>query len=54
MDTLTLGKYDENIADIRDTEMKKWLKKWDFDRFVRFKTIIRRMSKKSCLSQSHN
>ena len=30
MDTLTLGKYDENIADIRDTEMKKWLKKMKF------------------------
>ena len=30
MDTLTLGKYDENISDIRDTEMKKWLKKMRF------------------------
>ena len=30
MDTLTLGKYDENIADIRDSEMKKWLKKMKF------------------------
>ena len=30
IDTLTLGKYDENIADIRDTEMKRWLEKVGF------------------------
>ena len=30
MDTLSLGKYDENTADIRDAEMKKWLKKMGF------------------------
>ena len=30
MDTLTLGKYDESIADIRDTQMKKWLEKAGF------------------------
>lgn len=30
MDTLTLGKYDENTADIRNGEMKKWLKKMGF------------------------
>ena len=30
LDISSLGKYDENIADIRDTEMKKWLKKMRF------------------------
>lgn len=30
LNTLTLGKYDESSADIRDTEMKKWLKKMGF------------------------
>ena len=29
-DTLSLGKYDESIADVRDTEMKKWLKRMGF------------------------
>ena len=30
MDTLTLGKYEESTADIRDAEMKKWLKRMKF------------------------
>ena len=30
MDTLNLGKYDAEIAELRDTEMKKWLKKMKF------------------------
>ena len=30
MDTLILGKYDESAADVRDTEMKRWLEKVGF------------------------
>ena len=30
MDTLNLGKYDTEIAEFRDAEMKKWLKKMGF------------------------
>ena len=30
MDTLNLGKYDTEIAEFRDAEMKKWLKKMKF------------------------
>ena len=30
MDTLNLGKYDERNAELRDAEMKKWLKKMKF------------------------
>ena len=30
MDTLNLGKYDEENAELRDAEMKKWLKKMKF------------------------
>ena len=30
MDTLDLGKYDENVAGLRSEEMKKWLKKMGF------------------------
>ena len=30
MDILNLGKYDERTAELRDAEMKKWLKKMKF------------------------
>lgn len=30
MDTLILGKYDERAAEVRDTEMKNWLKRMGF------------------------
>ena len=30
LDTLNLGKYNAEIAELRDTEMKKWLKEMKF------------------------